>query len=212
MSTGVSARFCNTTMDEQDGPYANDGRTPSSPLPAGTAGLGGCAQASVTSNSGSNSHQDLLHCKGLFGLVSLLPDRVGDGHRDHILPGSGLRQQVNPHRSRHVALGVETLALFHLRLVLPPQYLPAGRDHARDVAHIDAILFPILKPDDVELSPYRIAAFVDGFLHRLRVVLSPEELKIPHDQRIAGLYRLTADSKRHTKFGLRVGHQVFNLD
>ena len=46
----------------------------------------------------------------------------------------------------------------------------------------------------------------------MRVVLSPEELEIPHRQRVAGLHGLTADYKRHTEFGLRVGYQVFNLD
>src|ERR1019366_6122404 len=102
----------------------------SSALPAGTAGLGGCAQASVSRNSGGKARQDLLHRKSLFGLVSLLPHRIGDGDRDRILSGRGVLKEVNPHRSRHVALGVETLALLQLRLVLPPQHLAAGRDYA----------------------------------------------------------------------------------
>src|ERR1035437_2176 len=95
----------------------------------------------------------LLHRECLFRLVSLLSHRIGDCYRNLILPRRGLRQQRNPHGSHHVALGIETLALLHRRLGLGPQHLPAGPEHAGDVAHVDAILVTIFEPDDVELSP-----------------------------------------------------------
>src|SRR5664279_1455669 len=152
----------------------------------------------------------LLHRECLFRLVSLLSHPIRDCYRNLILPRRGLRQQRNPHGSHHVALGIETLALLHRRLGLGPQHLPAGPEHAADVAHVDAILVTIFEPDDVELSPWRTAAPVDGFLNWLRVLLPAEELKVPRHQGIAGLHGFTADFKRHTEFGLRVGHQVFN--
>src|SRR5450759_6025495 len=53
----------------------------------------------------------LLHRECLFGLVSLLANRIGDCYRDLILARRGLRQQRNRHRSHHIALGMKTLAL-----------------------------------------------------------------------------------------------------
>src|SRR5450755_5161955 len=109
---------------------------------------------------------------------------------------------------RHIALGIERLAVVGPGLRLGIQHFAAGRKHGYVVTDVDAVAVAVLIPDDIEAGPHGIARAVSGFRKSFALFLAAVETDVADCQSRAGVHVTAAHLEGQFLGGSRFAHHV----